>query len=90
MAWIAILVLSPIVLLLRIFRAIKDPGSFGYIFAGTANLAMGITGLYFVAHNSAHVGFLAVILLILNILIGTVIFTDAFLTAIPGYTKKRP
>ena len=91
-AEIVIIILSPVILLLRVFRTIKDAGSFGYIFIGTANGVIGITGLYFAARNSAHVGYLSVILFMLNILIGTFIFTDAFLTTIPGYTKtkKRP
>lgn|SRR5260221_13503323 len=87
--WITILVISPIILLLRIFRAIKNSSFFIYILTGTANFAIGIPGLYFVFHSNVSLGYTTTFLLLLNILMGSFVYIDTFITTIPGYRTTK-
>ncbi len=82
---IAICIVGPIILLLRLLRILRSPTSFIYILSGTASLALGIFGLYFLApadNLQKNIG--TFIILALNIIIGCFIYTDAFVRTIPG------
>jgi hypothetical protein len=88
-AWVAIVVVSPIILLLRIFRVIKYATSFIYILTGTANFAIGLPGLYYVIRSATQNGYQPAMLLIINVLIGSFIYIDSFIITIPGYRRDK-
>ena len=88
-AWVAIVVVSPIILLLRIFRVIKYATSFIYILTGTANFVIGFSGLYYVFRSTTQNGYQPAMLLITNIIFGSFVYIDSFITPIPGYRKKK-
>jgi hypothetical protein len=87
--WIIICLVSPIILTLRILRVIVDPSSFVYILTGTANLAIGVLGLYFV-YPGGYFRNKQIFILILsvNVLLGLFIYVDAFIRTIPGSRKE--
>lgn len=90
-AWFAISVLSPIIILLRLFRIIQTSISFIYILIGTANFVIGILGLYVVIHGAATMmGNTIIVILLLNILIASFIYIDSFIATIPGFRKSEP
>src|SRR5258708_24882168 len=76
--WIAVCIISPIILTLRLLRIMPSPSSFIYILTGTANLAIGVLGIGYIAPADIvqnNIGTLSVLLL--NILIGCFIYIDA-------------
>jgi hypothetical protein len=88
-ACIASTLITPVVLLLRIFRVIKSPHSFIYIFMGAANLMIGIASLYSALDHDTNVYYGFIVLAWLNILFGLFIFIDAFVRTIPGYKRSK-
>jgi hypothetical protein len=86
-AWVVFWIISPIILFLRIFRIIKYATGFIYIFTGTANIAIGLSGLCFILHSTVRKDYPTTILLMINVLIGLFIFTDSFIITIPGYRR---
>jgi len=88
--WFSICIISPIVIVLRLFRIIRSSSSFIYILTGTASLAIGLLGMYFmvlIEKVASHIGM--PIVYILNVLIGSYIYTDAFIKPIPGLRKDH-
>ena len=87
--WIIVCIVSPIILILRLFRIIQSSSSFIYILIGTASIAIGILGLYFIGpgdHFKNKTSILSI--LSLNVLIGLFIYVDAFVITIPGFRKN--
>lgn len=88
--WVAICVITPIILVLRLFRVIRSPTSFIYILVGTASLIVGILGIFFVIPAGKvqnNIGTL--IILVLNIILGCFIYTDAFVKTVPGLRREH-
>ena len=86
--WIAVCIVSPIILTLRLLRIILSPASFIYILTGTANLAIGILGIYYIAPADKvgnNMGTLFI--LSLNTITGCFVYIDAFIKTIPGIRK---
>ena len=88
--WSAISFVSPVILLLRLFRIIRSPASFIYILTGTVNIGVGITGLLYIlpAENTRN-NTTVLALFLLNMLLGSFIAFDAFIKTIPGFRKER-
>jgi len=89
-SWMAICCVSPIILLLRLFRIIRSSSSFFYILAGTANIAAGVIGFWYIlpAENLQN-NTVILSLFLLNILLGCFIYFDAFIKTIPGFIKDQ-
>ena len=87
--WIVCIIISPILLLLRIFRVIKTSDSFIYIFMGTTNLLIGVAGLYNALDHAAKIYYSFIALAGINVLFGLFIFIDAFIRTIPGYWHSK-
>jgi len=86
--WIAICIISPIILILRLLRILPSPTSFIYILTGTASLAIGLLGIYYVAPaGKAQNNIGTCVVLALNIFIGCFIYTDTFIKTIPGLRR---
>jgi hypothetical protein len=88
LAWAACILISPVVLLMRILRVMENADTFIYIFMGTANLAIGILGVYAEVHSRTPFDFQVIACLAINLLIGGFAFFDTFIKTIPGYRKK--
>jgi hypothetical protein len=89
-SWVIISVITPLVLGCRLLRLIRLPSSFLYIFTGTANLAIGIAGIWYVAQSgNVHDNIGTISILALNILAACFIFVDAFITPIAGLRKDH-
>jgi hypothetical protein len=88
LAWAACILISPVVLLMRILRVMKKAENFIYIFMGTANLAIGLLGVYAEVHSQTHFDFQVIACLAINLLFGGFAFVDTFIKTIPGCRKK--
>ena len=89
-AWVVVCIVSPIILALRLFRIIRSSSSFIYILTGTASIAIGILGLYFMAPGADYKNKTGILLILLcNVLLGLFVFIDAFIVTIPGFRKDR-
>ncbi|OJW54560.1 MAG: hypothetical protein BGO55_25540 [Sphingobacteriales bacterium 50-39] len=89
-AWIVICIISPIILILRLLRVIRSSSSFIYILTGTASIAIGFLGLYFMGPGDYFRNKLAILVIFsLNLLIGLFIYGDAFVKTIPGLQKRK-
>jgi len=87
--WMVICVVSPIILMLRLFRLIRSSSSFIYILTGTASIAIGILGLYLVTPSDQFRNKNSILLILsINVLIGLFIYIDAFVITIPGLRKN--
>lgn len=87
--WIVICIVSPIILVLRLFRIIRTSSAFIYILAGTASIAIGILGLYFLAPGDYFKNKTSILgILSLNLLIGLFIFIDSFVKTIPALRNE--
>jgi len=87
--WIVVCIISPIILILRLLRIIRSSSSFIYILTGTASIAIGIFGLYFLAPGDYFKNKpVILVILSLNVLIGLFVYVDAFIIKIPGFRKE--
>lgn len=83
------LLISPIIVLLRLLRVIKNKESFGYILIGSINFCIGASGLYFEPYTHIQRGYYGLLIMyIVNLLIFVFIFTDTFIKAVPGLRKE--
>ena len=88
--WIVVCIISPIVVILRLFRIIMSGSSFVYILTGTASIAIGVLGIYFIAPSADFKNKNSILLVLLcNVLLGLFIFLDAFIVTIPGFRQDR-
>jgi len=83
--WITIIA-SPIVLLLRLLRIIKNRESFGYILTASVNLCVGTYGLWQLAGSHMKNDFYILVHLG-NLLLSLFIFTDTFIKKLPGIRR---
>lgn len=65
-----------LVLLLRLFRIIKNKYTFIYIFIGLLNVSLTVTGIFYSIYSRIFIEFLH--MLIFNLSIGLIIFIDIF------------
>jgi hypothetical protein len=84
----ACILISPVILLTRITRITKNADGFVYIFMGTANLAIGILGVYAEVRSRTPFDFQVIACLTINLLFGGFAFVDTFVKTIPGYRRK--
>jgi len=88
--WIVVCIISPVIVILRLFRIIRSASSFAYVLTGTASIAIGILGLYFMAPGADYKNKTGILLILLcNVLLGLFVFIDAFIVTIPGFRKDR-
>lgn len=88
--WIVICIVSPVILILRLLRTIRNASSFIYVLMGTANLAIGIIGLsYIIPAKNALTDSIILLVLFLNVLMGAFVYVDIFIKTLPGFTKKQ-
>ena len=88
--WVAICVVTPIILILRLFHVLRSPTSFIYILVGTASLTIGFLGmLYVIPAGKVQNNIGTLIILALNIIIGCFIYIDAFVRTIPGLRQEH-
>ena len=81
-------IISPIVILLRLFRIIKNRESFGYIFIGTFNFCVGVYGVFQLAgmHLQRN-NYILFVVFIVSLLCFGFIFTDTFIKERRGVGK---
>lgn len=87
--WLFSLAVSPIVLILRARRMIKNRESFTYIFVGVANLFLATIGLVEVLRSETSNLILPIIMLFVNLLIAVYILYDVFIKEIPPISKYK-
>ena len=68
------------VLLLRLFRIIKNTYTFIYIFIGLLNVSLGVSGIFYSIHSPIFIEFFH--MLIFNLSVGLILFIDIFLLEI--------
>lgn len=76
--WPYVFIPSIIILILRFFRISIFQESFIYIFIGTLNFCIGVTGAYLIAKGDEKLSLLIHSMFYLNILLGSIIFMDVF------------
>ena len=89
LAWAACILISPVVLLMRILRVMKKADNFVYILLGTANLAIGLLGMYAELHSPPKLDYQVIACITINIIFGCFVFVDTFIMTIPGYQRKN-
>ena len=82
------IMVSPIVIVLRLLRVIKNQESFGYILTGAINLCVGGYGLFQLIGTTPHRNnYFLFIIYISNLLFFLFIFIDVFIEELPGIRK---
>lgn len=85
---VAIILISPIVILLRLTRIIKGRESFGYILIGSLNICLGGYGLFELIVSHIQHGFYGLLLMrVANLSFASFIFIDTFVKEIPSLIK---
>ena len=83
-----ILIISPVIILLRTLRIIKNRESFAYILTASVNFAAGTYGLFILPGGHFQKGLYIFFLMHTGcLLISFFIFTDTFINEIPGIRK---